>query len=599
MRETSDAYKRAMEAKERRTRIEGKITTEQAEYIFADADVIPGSLSVNRKCINNRSFEYGAAVTSEMNISLLLPGVDRYSMYDARIEISNYTRLPDGSEECIRIGVWNVYEPVRAKKIIALKCYDNMLLFDQDILEDTMGTPYELLNYGCQKCGVTMAQMEEELLELLINADCTLTVRSDQVNTYRDMLCYIGMVTCTHACIDEFGRLKMCRFSKIPVGEMAPERVLSSSVSDYVTCFDGVRARFIANDNYAPYESRNDTKPGIVLDMGDIPIVRGEPGQKKQLLDNIRNDILQIAYTPVDINITGDPALEPGDLITLKKANLTEEDVNILITSCTWNHHAAMKVTSSGSNPLLTGKKDRTQKQLSIMDSEISDKDIAIKTYTNARRLTLNSNGIGIISFNYAGNSGTTAILLACMPVKMSLDGNIVLEYWRDGVLVADATLVKYLERGDHFLTFSNYFAVGENERSTLTIKAYTEYCESDIRRQQADMAAVKEYINTGTYTEKTPDSTIPVADIVEYGIKAVLFGQGLAAGEQWDGTIIMLQEMEAMPLQSLELAEIWGQAETKDVQVKRETLKEQISMVLPGLAIADVQIAAVTEKGV
>lgn len=163
MRNVSEAYQQAVIAKELNTRITGTVTTPGRIYSFDDSIVVPGSLSISRKAISNSNFQYGAAVASEANLTLILPDADRYSMYDAVMELHHYTALPGGSEEHIKLGVWNVSECTKSKKLVTFKCYDNMLRFDNDIVDDTTADAYNLLLYACEKCGVEPAQTEDQI----------------------------------------------------------------------------------------------------------------------------------------------------------------------------------------------------------------------------------------------------------------------------------------------------------------------------------------------------------------------------------------------------------------------------------------------------
>ena len=186
----------------------------------------------------------------------------------------------------------------------------------------------------------------------------------------------------------------------------------------------------------------------------------------------------------------------------------------------------------------MSGEVTNIGKQIKITEQLVNGQKVVVKTFVMTQEVKLTSSPQRIVSFNYAGIENATPIFIATIPLEMECDGNVVFEYRIDGVTVADCTVTKYLETGKHFVTLSNYFTVNKSERATLTVVAYTEYFESNSRKQDAQIASILKYINTGTYAEQAVDTTMPKAKIPAFGIKAVLFAQGLAGTEHWDGTI-------------------------------------------------------------
>lgn len=559
MRTVSEAYKQAVRAKELHTSITGTIQTSGRVYELPDRIILPGSLSINRKAINRSSFEYGAAVTSEMNLSILMDA-DRYSMYGAVIELWLHTRLPDNTEENMKLGIWNVSECTKTKKIIRYKCYDNMLLFDEDITDDTTGSVYDLLIYACDKCGVTLAQTEAEI-QALVNGTMQCRVQADDIRTYRDLICYIGMITCTFAKIDEEGRLIMQTFGKSAADELIKRQVLASTISDFKSSYKGVTARFIADSNYAPYQVIDETLSGLILDMGDIPIVRGLPETKNQVLSNILNDLKGIIYTPVELSIIGNPAIEPGDMLTVRNANLTNDDVITLVTSITWNYHGQMKIVSAGSNPRLATVKDKSQKQIASMESAISDKNVVILSYTNAKDYTIKQTLVEIAEINYTTYESSKPIFLMTVQFELDLDGMVEFNLFNGLVAIPHASYRGFYPAGEHFVTIFYPDSSEENERKNLRVLART-YRKEDsfIREQAADIAtlhnaieAIKKTSNFGslTFAKEEADMTEPTLTIRAQEIKAVAYAQGISTKAEWDGELEFTDYTTLIPLLS------------------------------------------------
>ena len=547
---TSESYKYAVNGKSLKNRIEGRIVLEDKTVIpFSDKDIVPGSMSVNNRCINSNNFNLGSVYVGELSLTLM-KSIDRYALYNAEVKFSYFLKLEDNSEEEIPMGIYYVYEPNRTKRMIALKCYDNMRKFDVPVVDNIVGTPFEILSVMCDTCEVELAQTEEEI-NTLCNGNKIFSVLADTVNTCRDVVSYMASLLGCFATINREGKLLIAQFMPSPVASIGCNKRTQSTISDYKTYFCGVKARFITEQNLYPYKVVDETvTDGIILDMGDIPIVYGTQEFKREVLQNILDVLKEIKYVPTDFAIPGDPSIELGDMITLENVNGSEQSVNTIVTSFTWIYHSGHKIKSSGDNTRIYGVKSKEQKEIDYIESMVSAKDIIVYSFTNASDITLVSDKEReLISINYATTTDTRAIFLATVPFTADRDGYIVINYYIDGVLQETDTLRQYVEKGEHFITISTSRAVERNVRATLSVRAITEYFESDTRQQSAKIASILDYIDTGTYTEQAIDTTAPKMTIAKQAIKAVLYAQGLSGAKEWDGTLTLVDEIAPVQL--------------------------------------------------
>lgn len=602
MRNVSDEYKEAVKAKEIHTRIEGKLTAGSRVYDIYNKNIMPGSLSIYKKAINRSSFEYGAVVTSETHITLIMPDADRYTMYGAKLELTLYTLLKDGSEEPLKLGVWNVSECTKSKKYLAIKSYDNMLLFDKDITDDTVGSVHDVLVFACEKCGVEMSQTEEEILSLP-NGYMQIRVRSDEIGTYRDLIYYIACITCTFAKIDENGKLILQAFGKKPVDELIKRQVQSSSISDFQSLYSGVKSRFIADTNYAPYEVEDSGTSGLILDMGDIPIVRGLPETKYEVLNNIMEDLRQIIYTPVDISIIGDPSIEPGDMLLVKNANLTEDDVTTLVTSTSWNFHSEMKIVSAGSNPKLATAKDKSSKQIESLESTVAAKDVVILSYTNAEGYKIEKDFVEIVDMSYVTFEGCKPIFLMMVQFSLDLDGVVEFALYNGLVAIPHATYRSYYEAGDHFETIFYLDSSDSDERKNIRVLARAYQQEGSlIRQQEADIKTLQNAIDAIkktsdlsklSYTTAVPDDTDPVLTIAAQEIRAIIYAQGISTRTEWDGDLEFTDHMGLIPLNSAKIGKFIDKVNTWLNNPAPATAMDQMGLI----ALVSPSVLDFTEK--
>ena len=560
----SDAYKLAVADSHRKSKMRAVLTIGSTVINLDDSDIIKDTVYISNQCTNGNEYEYGCVYSAECGITIK-SAVDRYSLYDAELKL--YWSLWTGTEwEEIPLGVYYISEPNRINDKISIKALDGMTKLDVNVDEDTQGTMVQLIPYIAKKCGVEVAQTTEELSEF-VNSNVQWSVYEDKVETYRDLLAYVCMMSCCFATFDRYGKLKLVPYStqsSVTLGKK--QRFQNASFSDYTTSFRGVKARFIAEENYAPYEVKDDTKNGLILDMGDIPIVRGIPDNKNKWLSNVYDVLKCVSYTPCEIETLGNPAIDLGDLIT--NTNVGKENNTYIspVTAYTWNYRGKQKIKAVGGNPKLADVKSREDRHMSSLEGSIEARDIVVKTYVNADDISFKESYEDIAIFNYSATENSKIMFLMTVRLSLDLDGVVCFQFYTDSKEDTERCFRKYLERGEHFVTITELYNADTNERHTILVRACMEYFESDKRKQDAEITTSKNFLEaiktTGatvtdnvvafpTYEEGVIDTTVATASILKGGIKAMLYGQGLAGEGQWDGTIYINEEFTAFTFSS------------------------------------------------
>lgn len=529
-----------------------------------DSDIIKDSVYVTNQCTNGNEYEYGCVYSAECGITIK-SALDRYNLFDCELKL--YWSLYNGVEwEEIPLGVFYISEPNRINDKISIKALDGMNKLDVSVEEDTQGTMVELLHYMEEKCGVKLAQTDDELAEF-VNYNVQYSVFADTVDTYRDLLAYICMLSASFATFDRFGKLKIVKYATekcVTLGKK--QRFTNAIFSDYTTKFVGIKARFIAEENYAPYEE-GETGNGLVLDMGDIPILRGLSETKHAVLGEVFNVLKNVSYTPFELETLGNPALELGDMVENTNVGSDSNTYTSPITYYNWTYRGKQKIKAVGGNPKLAGVNNKQGKQISSLESEIQSKNITVKNYRNAEALEFSGEETELALFNYASTENSKLIFLMTVRLTMSLDGIFSIKFYTDGKEDTERVFNKYLERGEHFLTISEIYTSETNERHTINIKAHIEYFESDTRKSIADNKTQNNFLdalkNTGvtvtdnvvvfpTYTVEPIDTTVATANIGVGGVNAILYGQGIAGEGKWDGTINFAEDVKNVLFKSL-----------------------------------------------
>lgn len=576
-----------------RSSISGEIVTPYgARYELSDADIIPGTLGKNNKCVNGNSFELGAAYQGELNVTLRKP-LDKYRIMGGSISFTEHRVLRDGSVEDVQIGKFHIAEADRSKRLTTIKAVDGMGYLDVDIVDDMVGTPYQLLSMLAGNCGICLAQSEAAISELP-NGQHVFVVSADTTGTYRDLASYLGMLTGTFVTMDVNDQLELRSYALENCLEVPSSKRESGStvLADYVTYYKGLRARFIAQENYEPYECVDEeVMDGLMLDLGDIPIVRGGTELKKAVLRALFEVVSKIRYVPAEfVLVTSDAALELGD-----RVGISGEDADTYITSYDWTYHGTERLKGVGDNPRLKVPGDKASKQMAYLEKKVNAKDVIIHSYINASAYTLGQKEKTIISINYAATANTHPIFIATIPLTSDVDGCVEFKYYLDEVLMPDDTVRQYVSRGDHCVTLSNNMVAEKDIRHTLAIKASTVYVESDIRQQAAKLMSLEHYVSTGTYVVQAVDTTAPTVRIAKDTIRAVLYAQGMAGTNTWDGTITISETLAptATGRLAVPLGAAMGLAAREPIRAAAIT--EQFPAIAKGLLTLEGTSAAMT----
>lgn len=484
----SDNFKSAIKSQNRKSTIYGVLkTTNGTEYLLNDGNIIKDSLYIENQIVNNNKLTFGAVYAGECGL-VINSTIDRYSLFGATITLNFLLELEDDAE-ILPLGVFNVDTPERIGSKIKLTAVDNMSKFDVSVNEDVNGSWYELLTYISNKCGVGLAQTQEELEALHINATSqNYTIQQDKIDTYRDALSYLCMVVCANATINNAGKLKIVQYatSACDSNDRAT-RLNNCKFSDYTTRYAGIKARFYANENYAPYEASNPDINGLILDLGDIPIVGGTVDGKHDTIEAMLATLTQIEYVPSTLYIASNPAYELGDMIACENVNNTSYSVNTYVMSYKYDYRKKETVKCYGDNPLLQNIKGKNDKQFSSIENQISSKDMVIVNATNVKEIIIGQELKEIVALNFSVNTDCRPICIFTVPFSIDVDGYVEFSLYNGLVALENATYRGYYEAGEHFATFMYLDDMKKNDRRSMRVlvRCYADTA-SDTRLQDA-----------------------------------------------------------------------------------------------------------------
>ena len=415
----SEAFLQAVQENTRKYYWTGKITIKNGVvYEFGAEDIVKGSGYISSQCCGSTEIELGTVYAAEMGVTLL-SDIDRYTLEDALVELFYHLRISkswdsseldsdydqaveaDGIYETIPMGVFEVSEANRTVKCLELKAYDYMLRFEKDFNGfETVGKAYDFIHLCCEACHVEFALTQEEV-EAMPNGDTGLSIYTDNdIETYRDVLYYVGQVLGGFFCINREGVLELRKYGDTPVMEIAGRHRFSSSFSDFITKYTAVSSTNMRTE-IAEYHHL-DPDNGLTMNLGVNPFLQfGLDETRRKLCENILADISVIDYVPFDSDTIGNPALDVGDVLTFVGAQADEDKISA-ITSMQVNLYGKQRLKGVGKNPRLAQAKSKNDKNISGLLSQIEAGKIGIHTFTNASSFTVADQDTRIISIEFA-----------------------------------------------------------------------------------------------------------------------------------------------------------------------------------------------------
>ncbi len=341
-------------------------------YTFTKDDMVPGSGSIVRR-ISTQSLKIGTVFSAEMTLELILPGISRYELYGAEVEISNTVV---GASDVIPMGKYTINKATQSVDHINISASDNMIKFaDVEFsasANNTIMTPYKWLVQMCTACGVTLGNTQAEI-EALPNGKRK-TGFADSVadaKTWRDVLSYMASYLGSYAFIGRDGYLYLGQYSSTSNETINEFFRYSSALSDFRTTYDGLYAVY-KNDGVQEYVSNTNTG-GLVLDLGTNPFLQISNTQNREdALQEIIDAWDGVYYVPYSSEMGIIPIIDPGDVITFTGNQAGAYDLGA-ITQITYGFDGNMTIICTGDNPLLADAQDRFSKTVAGLAADYSN----------------------------------------------------------------------------------------------------------------------------------------------------------------------------------------------------------------------------------
>lgn len=162
------------------------------------------------------------------------------------------------------------------------------------------------------------------------------------------------------------------------------------------------------------------------MNLGVNPLLQfGLAETREMLCRNILADLSVIRYVPFDSDTIGNPALDPGDVLTFAGGQADEGQITC-ITSIRQKIGGKQSLKCVGKNPRLAQAKSRNDKNISGLLNQIEDNaktgKIGIHTFTNASVHDIGQTRVKLISIQFASSEENHMQFFAQVVVDVAAD---------------------------------------------------------------------------------------------------------------------------------------------------------------------------------
>lgn len=336
---------------------------------FDDENILSCTIS---KKISGQKLDIGTVHMAQITAELILPSVSRYELYGKTIEESITV---EGAEDEIPMGIFTITKATQTADRISITGYDNMSKFEDarfSLADHGIQSPYEWLLEACTACDVELGSTSSDIESLPNGRRNTgfADVVAD-VNTWRDVLAYLGAYLGSYSYIGRDGKLYLDKY-KGTISDTVPASFrASSNLSDYRTTYDGLYG--VHKESGVQEYVHNTNSNGLVLDLGINPFLQfTDQSNRLSALQEIIDAWNGIYYVPFNADMPLIPTYDAGDVLKFVDNQASEYDIGV-ITEIIYNLDGSMTVKCTGDNPRLSNAQDRFSKTIAGLSTEYSN----------------------------------------------------------------------------------------------------------------------------------------------------------------------------------------------------------------------------------
>lgn len=513
---------------------------------FTDADILSGSFTVTNQCSSPSEITLGAVYIGQLTATFFdTLNIPRSEWVGGTITVQAGLKLANGYYEFVPIGIYTIAEAKHARSGIEVVAYDNMSKLDRLLdFDATYGTVYGLLSAFCLACGVELGMTQQEV-ESLPNGTRTLGIYPDNdCQTYRDFVSNLAAVCCCFATVGRDGKLYLRPFTGTSVATFdSSERFTGCKFSDYITSYAGVT---VTNAQEGGIDAYTNGKRGAVLDLGENPFLQyGLDEMLSEIGEEIADALIDTEFTPFEATLLCGVEHDLGDVITMTDGTAGSSST-CFIHSLTWTFNRGCTIKGVGSNPDVGTAKGKYDRMISGMRKS-SGNEIKYYAFTNAE------------PYEIADGEEAMLMYINFATVK---PGYVVFQAEIHAEVSGEITFTYKLNSADMDFQPIEQFTVSQDNH---IISLFYPFTSSG---------------NTTYELELWAEMSGGACSIAVNDVRALLWGQGLAANDTWTGILRFEDEIPAIALVDMGVATITDTMSCEAQQPTDEGFSDNVGVI-------------------
>lgn len=211
MKNVSSAFREELKKDNRNYIKSADITLKNGTVLEIDnSNLWQNGMKLDTATSSPNSFDLGAIITGQL--TLTLNNIDeKFSDYDftdcTATNVKVGLKLPDGTTESLSYGKFYLNEAKYNGSIITLTFYDSIYKFDQPYSKSSLSYPAtlrQIVQDACSVCGITQGTFTFDQDDFVVQER-----PDDSSITFRQVLQWVGQISCQYFYADVQGRLRM------------------------------------------------------------------------------------------------------------------------------------------------------------------------------------------------------------------------------------------------------------------------------------------------------------------------------------------------------------------------------------------------------
>lgn len=509
----SDEYRIAMKRPVQRFRMTGTVSS----MPFSDKNILKNSFSITNQCCDDNEMKIGQVFVAELNATFLNIKLERYSVMGKQIKPKFGRALASGWED-IPLGVFNISEAEWTASGLVIKAYDNMAKLDKSCnINSANGQPYDLALMACKNCGVEFGTTREEFMKFANGVENLALFTENDIETWRDFLSWVAQTCACFATCDREGKIIFRSYNKTIVDSIEPQhRFKGGSFSDYETRYTGLSCVNIAEKTTSYYGMEVDD--ALTYNLGSNPFLQyGVSEAVEDLRRAVLRSLQQIQYVPFKVQMIGDPVYDLGDVLQFS-GGIADGEKLFCLTKYAFRYNGAYEIQGVGKNPALSSARSKTDKNIAGLLNQEDENRLHFCVFTNVDEIIVADQEKKSVCFMRFIVRETTHVV-------------IDMEFLLNVETTEEGDFMQWIEHDASVEV--TYYIDGEEVEVRHPVETWQD--GKHILRLRYDLQAVEANIHMWDVWMKMNGGSI---HIEPYAMHVVAMGEGLAAENEWNGTI-------------------------------------------------------------